>query len=295
MKLFLTGASGMLAGAVRTQAEAKGLTLLCSDHRASEGIKALDITDEAAVRSALSAEKPDWIINCAAYTAVDQAESEPEQASLVNAKGPELLAQTAKEVGARLLHVSTDYVFGGDQEPNCMRAPIAEDEACVPCGVYGESKLKGEQAVQEVLPDTSLIVRTSWLHGMGGGNFVATMLGLADERDELCVVDDQRGSPTWTTWLAGQMLALAQWDARGVFHASSKGELTWYEFAQAIMRFAGKSTVVHPQTTAELGRPARRPYFSVLDTSKLEAALDTTIISWEENLKGHLRELGVLT
>jgi len=238
---------------------------------------------------------PAWVINCAAYTAVDRAEEEPEAARRLNALGPENLARVCRARGAALVHVSTDYVFDGERA-----GPYPEDEEPNPIGVYGRTKADGERRIAAEL-DRHIICRTAWLFGPGGGNFVATMLRLFSERDELTVVSDQRGRPTYAPDLAGALIALldaaesgataAPW---GAYHFSNSGETTWYEFATEIYRRASLRGLVsstcslRPVTSAEYPAKAHRPANSVLSTARIEAVLGKAPRPWQEALSDYL-------
>ena len=219
----------------------------------------LDITHENAVLAALDGF--DVVINAAAYTAVDAAEAEREQAFLVNAEGPQNLAKGARATGATLIHVSTDYVFDGD-----ATAPYAEEAEPNPRSVYGASKWAGEQAVRNEYPEGSIIVRTSWLYGLHGNCFPRTILQAAQARDTLEVVDDQVGQPTWTKDVVGMIKVLINHHiTNGIFHATNSGQTTWHGFATRLFELAGwDSSRVHPATTANFPRPAPRPAWSVL-------------------------------
>lgn len=267
-RILITGAAGMLGSELARR---------LPDAVATD-VAELDITGEIDLPAI------DWIVNCAAYTAVDRAETDAVRAFAINATGPTNLARAARRRGARLLHLSSDYVFSGGS------TPYREDHPPAPVGVYGRSKHEGDVAVMRELPDAHLIVRTSWLHGVGGPNFVDAILRQADAGGPLRVVADQIGSPTWARWLAGVLVRLIDLDARGVYHASSRGNISWFEFAREIVRLAGLDVEVHPQTTAELGRPAPRPAYSTLDVSKLEAILGEPCPSWQDGLREHLQE-----
>lgn len=289
MKILLFGGSGQLGLEIAQRARDLNFEAI------SPVLSELDITDRAQVLFLTSRVKPDVVINCAAYTAVDRAEEDREVAFRVNADGAANVARAAEAARARLLHVSTDYVFGGTGS-----TPIGEDEPTHPLNVYGESKLAGERAVREILPDQSLIIRTSSLHGARGENFVHTMLRLMAERPTLNVVADQVMSPTWAGWLAEVMLDLAKLGAPGVVHASCAGAISWFEFAAAIQELAGPklpdgtSCQLIETTAAAFPRPARRPAWSVFDTSRLTALLGRRPIPWQEGLKAHLRDIGRL-
>jgi dTDP-4-dehydrorhamnose reductase len=248
----------------------------------------LDVTDERAVAAALSDEHVDAVINCAAWTDVDGAESDPDGADAVNALGAGNVAQAAAHVGARLVHVSTDYVFDGDRSAD--EPAYVESDVPGPRSVYGASKLAGEEAVMDA-GGSHAIVRSSWLFGVGGRNFVATMLELGDERDEVTVVDDQVGCPTATAHLAPALLALArEEDAHGLFHVAAAGQCSWHELAVETFRQAGIACRVLPCATAEMPRPAPRPAFSALASERDDAPL---LPPWQEGLSTYLAQRGV--
>lgn len=224
----------------------------------------LDVTDAAAVAAAFAAEPVDAVINCAAYTNVDGAESEPDTATAVNGAGAGNVAAAAAATGAWTVHVSTDYVFDG-----CKTTPYLESDPTGPRSVYGASKLAGEHAVAGAAPGAHTIVRTAWLFGTGGPCFPATIRRLARERDELEVVDDQRGCPTFTPHLARALVALAETRAvPGLAHVAAAGECSWFEFAREIVALSGATAHVNPCTTAEFPRPAPRPAYSVLRSER---------------------------
>jgi dTDP-4-dehydrorhamnose reductase len=240
----------------------------------------LDITDSSAVRNALDG--AEIVVNCAAYTNVDGAESDPATAHAVNAEG----ARNVAEAAARVIYVSTDYVFDGSKP-----GPYLESDATGPLSEYGRSKLAGEHATLTASPH-SLIVRTSWLFGAAGGNFVDTMLRLGEDRDELNVVDDQVGCPTFTGHLAEAIVSLARGEVRladghsahGVLHVAGSGSCSWFEFARKIFESAGVEVQVHPCTTDEFPRPAPRPANSVLRSERGAPELP----SWHEGLEAYL-------
>ena len=221
------------------------------------------------------------VINAVAYTDVDGCETERERAFAVNGDGVRNLALVTKEIGAKLVQVSTDYVFDGSKG-----VPWLEDDPVNPLSVYGSSKLKGEENAR-LNPD-HLIVRTQWLYGLHGKNFVETMLRLGGERDEVAVVHDQFGSPTWTVDLSFAIRALLEKDRRGTYHAANAGVCSWCDFARAIFQEAGLKTQVRPITTEELGRPAPRPLYSVLDCSKLTRDTGFVPEEWRDALKKYL-------
>jgi dTDP-4-dehydrorhamnose reductase len=282
MRLLVTGAGGMLGQDVVRAAEADGdevIALARGD---------LDVTDERAVAAALSDEHVDAVINCAAWTDVDGAESDPDGADAVNAQGAENVANAAAHVGARLVHVSTDYVFDGDRSAD--EPAYVESDVPGPRSVYGASKLAGEEAVTAA-DGSHAIVRASWLFGVGGRNFVATMLTLGADRDEVTVVDDQIGCPTATAHLAPALLALARdADAQGIFHVAGSGRCSWRDLAAETFRQAGIACRVLPCTTAEMPRPAPRPPYRALASARDDAPL---LPPWQEGLTTYLAQRGV--
>ncbi|WP_237057889.1 dTDP-4-dehydrorhamnose reductase [Microbulbifer sediminum] len=261
MKILITGKNGQLGQQLQQDAP-QGAELIAL------GREDLDITNRDAVFSALAEHRPDVVINAAAYTAVDRAESDVENAYAINATGPENLAQACKECGIRLVHVSTDFVFDGQKS-----SPYTTEDPTRPLGVYGSSKAAGEAAVQAILPEAA-IVRTAWVYSVHGNNFVNTMLRLMNERDQLGVVADQVGTPTWTGTLAKALYALAADEcAHGIYHCTDAGAASWYDFAVAIYEEgktsglipANKQVYITPITTTDYPTPATRPPYSVLE------------------------------
>ncbi|WP_405687973.1 dTDP-4-dehydrorhamnose reductase [Streptomyces sp. NBC_00057] len=256
---LITGAGGMLGQDLLARLADDGGTAVGLD-RAT-----LDITDADAVRAVLAEHRPAVVVNCAAWTAVDDAESRESEALRINGEGPLRLAEACAEYGAVLLHVSTDYVFAGD-----ATSPYPEEAPTGPRSAYGRTKLAGERAVLETLPETGYVVRTAWLYGAGGGNFVRTMIKLEGIKDTLDVVDDQHGQPTWTVDLADLLVrlghgALAGTAPAGVYHGTSSGETTWFGFTREIFRLLGADPErVRPTTSEAFVRPAPRPAYSVL-------------------------------
>jgi dTDP-4-dehydrorhamnose reductase len=278
MKILLTGRNGQVGYELERTLAPLG-DVCAFDH------KQLDLADPIAIISRVREVKPDVIVNAAAYTAVDQAEKDVEQAMLVNAAGPGFLAAEAKAVGALLVHYSTDYVFDGTKT-----TPYTEDDATNPLSVYGKSKLAGEKAIQAA-GGRHLILRTSWVYGPRGKNFFLTMLRLAREREELRVVNDQHGAPTSSIALAGATVEILQrhgTDAHGLFHLTASGETTWFGFTEAIIHLA-RATLPHaprvvPIATAEYPTPAVRPRYSVLDCTKASRSLDAKLTGWQAGL-----------
>ena len=272
MRVLVTGANGQLGSELRLVASAD---YLFTD------IAELDITNETAVTEFVERNKIDTIINCAAYTNVDRAEEEPEVAKRVNTTAVALLARVARRYNARLIHISTDYVFGAE----AFDTPIAESTWPAPLGVYGRTKLLGERLIEESGCDY-VIIRTSWLYSTYGKNFVKTILRLAAEREELRVVNDQIGSPTYAKDLASVIVQICEREGfeSDVYHYSNRGEISWCDFAQAIVEIGGAKCRVTPCTTAEYGAKAPRPAYSVLDTSKICKALRCDIPDWRDSL-----------
>jgi dTDP-4-dehydrorhamnose reductase len=241
----------------------------------------IDITSLESVLKVVGAMKPDVVINCAAYTDVDGCETNRETAMAVNAEGVAHLAFACRELGALLVQISTDYIFDGGKG-----TPYVEDDAPHPLSVYGESKLGGE--MNAVFSPEHLIVRTQWLYGLHGKNFVETMLRLGAEKDVLTVVDDQIGSPTWTVDLGKAIIALIDNGCRGIYHAANAEFCSWNSFAQEIFMQAGLSVTVTPMTTKELNRLARRPLYSTLECGKLASDAGFQPQSWRSALHQYL-------
>ena len=242
---------------------------------------ALDVTDPGSVRAALRSARPDVVVNCAAFTDVDGAEAHEREATAVNATGAGAVARCAHELGAWTIHISTDYVFDGT-----ARQAYVESDPTAPASAYGRSKLAGEREVAAGAPDAHTIVRTSWLFGLGGRCFPATIRRLCQERDEITVVDDQVGCPTFTGHLASALMHLADTRPRGVVHLAGAGSCSWYEFARAIVAGVGGDCEVLPCTTAQFPRPAPRPAFSVLGTDRADEL--TPMPSWQDGLSAYL-------
>ncbi len=271
--ILVVGAKGMLGQDL--------MRTLAGDVRGVD-IDEIDITSLDSVRRVLLTLRPAVVINAAAYTDVDGCETERELAMQVNGEGVAHLALTCREIGAKFVQVSTDYVFDGSKN-----APWLEDDPMNPLSVYGESKLAGE--LNAFLAAEHLIVRTQWLYGLGGKNFVETMLRLAGDKKELSVVDDQIGSPTWTVDLALAIRALVEKGCTGTYHAANAGSCSWNEFARTIFAASGVDVTVKPMSTAELGRPATRPLYSVLDCGKLVRDTGFAPEDWRDALGKYLQ------
>ncbi|WP_127531978.1 dTDP-4-dehydrorhamnose reductase [Paenibacillus kobensis] len=281
LRILVTGANGQLGrelalwdGPGAEQLEIRGF-----------GRSELDITDLEQCRTVIQSFQPHAVIHCAAYTAVDQAETDIDGSFRVNAAGTRNIAVAAREVGAKLAYVSTDYVFDGTSE-----VPYNEYDIPKPRTIYGKSKLAGEQLVS-TLHDRYFIVRTSWVYGPYGANFVKTMLKVGAERGAVKVVQDQIGSPTYTWDLAAMLLELVHTDAYGIYHASNSGTCSWYEFAVAIFEEQGMLVHTEPCTTAEFPRPAPRPAFSVMDHCAIRVNGLTPMRNWREALKDYLHRV----
>lgn len=290
MKVLVTGSGGQLGSDLVPALKAGGFSVAGFDS------KALDITDEAVVAGAVAEVNPGVIVNCAAYTLVDKAESERERAFSVNRDGARVIASAAKKKNALLIHVSTDFVFDGAKP-----APYNETDAVNPLSVYGESKLAGEAEIQKS-GARFMIARTSWLYGSSGGNFVKTVLRLAGERESLRVVYDQTGSPTWTKDLATALTAAIRAHshgrgAEGVYHYSNEGVASWYDFALAVIEEATangaefKCKTLEPILTSGYPTPAKRPAYSVLNKEKIKKALGIAIPHWRVSLRAMVKEL----
>jgi dTDP-4-dehydrorhamnose reductase len=244
-----------------------------------------DISQETAVQKAFREFRPEFVYHLAAYTDVDGCETNPQLAMQVNGQGTANLASASAQVGAAMLYVSTDYVFDGSGD-----TPWREDDAPNPLSVYGKSKLQGEKAVVSSLKE-HFVVRSSWLFGPRGKNFVSTILRLAGERDELRVVSDQKGSPTYTRHLAQNLARFSDCKAYGIYHVTGSGSCSWFEFTQSILKFAGFDHVrVTPISTQELARRAPRPAFSLLDNRRLAEIHLGLLPHWTEGLEDYLRE-----
>lgn len=271
MRILLTGPAGQVGAALLETLPRLGEVVAASHAR-------LDLANPDSIRRAVRAARPEVIVNAAAYTAVDQAETERPLAFAVNAVAPGILAEEAKRAGALLVHYSTDYVFDG-----AKASPYVEDDAPNPINVYGASKLEGERAIVGS-GCRHLILRTSWVYGPRGSNFYLTMLRLARERPELRVVDDQVGAPTSSLEIARATAALLPRDPQGLYHMSAGGETSWCGFARAILSRAGIATPVVPIPTEDYPTPARRPRNSRLDCARLRREHGVSLVPWDEAL-----------
>ena len=275
MKIVLTGADGQLGrSCARIWADAHTITPL--DHHK------LDITDLEHVRAVISSARPEAVVNCAAWNAVDGSESNPEPAWSINAHGPRNLAIACQEVGATLVHFSTDYVFDGNTDRHYI-----ESDSVNPLSEYGRSKAAGEEAVKDHT-DRFITARVAWLFGIGGRNFIETMMRVGNERGEVAVVNDQWGTPTFTDDVAIAAEKLLRQEFFGLFHLSSVGETTWNGFAAAIFREAQLDVKVSETTTEAMNRPAPRPRYSVLDNTHLRATLQKEMPTWEDALARYM-------
>lgn len=271
MQVLVYGSGGMLG------------TEVCKQLNVERG-KA-DITNFEEVLSEIKFQKPQAVVNCAAYTAVDLAEDNPNECFAVNALGVRNLAIAGELTGVHLVHISTDYVFGGSTK----RVPFEVDDQPSPLGVYGWSKFTGEESLKAYLSEKAAIIRTSWLHGPAGKNFLQTIFNAAQTKSELRVVDDQFGCPTYTVWLAGLISKVLESKLTGVFHGCSSDVITWFDFAKEIVDQAGLECEVIPQSTAESGRTAKRPSYSALSTSSLKGIYK--VQEWTESVSLHLRSI----
>lgn len=279
MKVFVTGASGQLGFDVCLELERRGI-----EHKGVSS-KELDIRDGMAVQRMLEEYRPDAVIHCAAYAQVDRAEDEPEQCFAVNALGTRNIARACGAVGAKLLYISTDYVF-----PGTGQRPYEPEDETGPLSVYGKSKLEGEKAVKELL-DRFFIVRISWAFGVNGGNFIRTMLRLSETHDTVRVVADQVGSPTYTADLALLLCDMIQTEKYGIYHATNEGFCSWAELAEAVFSAAGKGTRVQRVTTEEYGAKAPRPHNSRLSKTRLTERGFSLLPPWQDALKCFLAQL----
>lgn len=305
MTILVTGANGQLGSEMRLVSAEGTDRYIFTDVVDLPGVETvtLDITDVDAVRAMVSEYQVDVIVNCAAYTNVDKAETERELCAMLNAKAPENLAVAMKEVGGLLVHISTDYVFGGDP----YNTPCTEDRTGTPTGVYGQTKLEGENAILEVGCD-HVIIRTAWLYSEYGRNFVKTMLGLTATRPSLNVVFDQTGTPTYALDLARAIAVVLEdyknhicrsersrgnsYPNTGIYHYSNEGVCSWYDFTKMIAEYSGHVDCdIRPCHSDEFPSPVKRPAYSVLDKTKIKAAFGLEIPYWTDSLRKCLNAL----
>ncbi|MEA3448878.1 MAG: dTDP-4-dehydrorhamnose reductase [Bacteroidota bacterium] len=285
-KILITGGNGQLGSSLKER-EDKFTNAACM----FTDIDALDLLDKQAVQDFFDARKPDIVINCAAYTAVDKAEVDTDNAKMLNADLPGFLGELCNQHNAKMVHISTDYVFSGE-----VNRPYTETDAANPVTEYGKTKFQGEQHLHKQLPD-ALILRTSWLYSPYGGNFLKTMLRLGKEKDKINVVYDQVGSPTYAGHLADGIIHVINrwhetknWES-GVFHFSNQGVCSWYDFAWQIMQHANLKCHVQPVTTDQFPTPAKRPPYSVMSKAAFENTFNYAIPHWQEGVAGCLKRM----
>lgn len=279
MKVLVTGHLGILGRALMLELVRRKVDVVGVD------VAQMDVTDAGRVRAVVTREGPTAVVNCAAFTGVDDCESHKELCVAVNAQGAENVAAAAADAGARVIQLSTDYVFNGTS-----RVPYAEDARPAPLSAYGESKLEGERRVAAVAPD-HLVVRTAWLFGAGGVNFVSKILTRAKAGEPLAVVDDERGSPTYAGHLATALAELLDVEFRGVVHVAGAGDASWYDVAAEVLRLTGIRVPLEAIAAADLDLAARRPPYSVLDVSRYTALTGQIMPPWREGLAAYLREI----
>lgn len=293
MKILITGGKGQLGTQLINMINNKSSELgvlpeeICEAEVRAIDVEDLDIVSMAAVRNYFKEFKPEVVINCAAYTNVDGCESNEDIAFKVNALGPRNLAIACEEIGAKLIHISTDYVFSGESKAG---KPLREYELTGPVSVYGKTKLAGENFVRE-FSSKYFIVRTAWLYGYKGKNFVYTIMKYAKEKGHLDVVNDQRGNPTNAEDLAHHILKLAVTEEYGVYHCTGKGECTWYDFAAKIVELSGIECSIAPCTSEQFKSPAKRPAFSSLDNMMLRCTVGDEMREWQEALKCFMKTI----
>ena len=285
MKILVTGANGQLGWELqRAKPNDCELTALSRDQ--------LDITDLEQVTRSINSVKPDWVINAAAYTAVDKAESDSAGAYAINAEGAANLATAAQAINSRLLHISTDFIFDGKNN-----RPYLPEDVPNPLGIYGASKLAGEQKVREILGGETLIIRTAWVYSAHGNNFVKTMLRLMGERDTLGVIEDQVGTPSWAAEIARAVYLSIENNLRGVYHWTDTGAASWYDFSVAIYELGkeagliNNSVTINPIPTEAYPTPAERPPYSILNKDSLRKAINYTGKHWRDSLSQMIMEI----
>ena len=282
--ILVTGSKGQVGSELQELSSKYAYNFFFTDR------DSLDITDKSQIEAYVKANKIDVIINAAAYTAVDKAEEDRVNADRVNHSAVKYLAEIAKEQNIKLIHISTDYVFDGKNYK-----PYNEDDITDPNGVYGAAKLAGEKAMQGINPQNSIIIRTSWVYSSFGANFVKTMLRLGKEKEQLGVIFDQVGTPTYAKDLAKAVLDIIPQVANStvaIYHYSNEGVLSWYDFAKEIMRMAKRECQINPIETKEYPTPAQRPHYSLLNKAKIKKEFDITIPYWKDSLDECLKTLG---
>ena len=282
MRILVTGVKGQLGYDVMNELAKRGHTGIGVD------VEEMDITDAAKVEQVIKESEVEAVIHCAAYTAVDAAEDNAELCHKINAEGTENIAKVCKELDLKMIYISTDYVFNGEGT-----RPWEPDDEREPLNVYGQAKYEGELAVEKYL-EKYYIVRIAWVFGVNGKNFIKTMLNLSETHDELSVVNDQIGSPTYTYDLARLLVDMVETDKYGRYHATNEGLCTWYEFATEIFRQAGKEITVHPVTSDQFPSKARRPHNSRMSKDKFEANGFDRLPTWQDALNRYLKAIGVI-
>jgi len=286
-KIFITGSHGQLGRELQSLApEFPQHNFFFFDR------STLPVEDPDASQAFLTREKPQWLINCAAYTAVDKAETEKETAFEINGDAPGYLANACRKTNTRLIHISTDYVFDGNSA-----TPIKETDPTGPINTYGASKLEGERQAAREHSDGTIIIRTSWVYSEFGNNFVRTMIRLMKERPAVSVVNDQIGTPTYAADLAATILHIVGYPGftPGIFNYSNEGKISWFDFAIAIRDAIGSTCKVNPIPTSQFPTPARRPHYSLLDKTHIQNIYGVSIPEWQPSLLTCLRRLGIRT
>lgn len=281
INILVTGANGQLGLQLKLIIQGnKGYNFYFTD------LPELDIASEHGLEKTLTEFNPQWVVNCAAYTAVDKAETETDLANKINAEAPALLAKLTDRFHSRLIHISTDYVFDGTSS-----RPYREEDEKNPIGIYAQTKATGEDLVLANNP-RSVVIRTSWLYSAFGNNFMKTIIKLAREKGHVKVVSDQVGTPTWAGDLASVILQVIEKDCPpGLYHYSNEGVCSWYDFAKAIIELQEINASIEPITTKEFPTPAPRPHYSVLDKSLIKSTLGIKIPYWRDSLKESLKQL----
>ncbi len=282
--ILVTGASGQLGS------EIEALSGNYHDSFTLTTREVLDITDKDAIQTLVEEKEINAIINCAAYTAVDKAETDEEMAEQINVQGAKNLAQIAKENNCKLIHVSTDYVFDGKHYK-----PYEESDTTNPNGVYGKTKRAGEEAIMRISPKDTIMIRTSWVYSSFGSNFVKTMLSLGKTKEKLTVINDQVGTPTYARDLAQAILDILPQlnnDKPEIYHYSNEGVLSWYDFAKEIMRMAKRDCQIEPIATKDYPTPATRPHMSLLNKAKIKEDFNIQVPFWKDSLDACLKEMG---